>query len=142
MIQISLHDAVNIPRIPKRKIERIARMVFENEGTSQATVNVVVIDDAAMHEMNKKFLNHDYTTDILTFCLETQPIDGEVYINFDAVRRQARDYKVSITNEFLRLTAHGVLHMLGYDDQSTEERLKMSALEDKYIRLSTNQNNL
>lgn len=116
-------------------MRRVIENVLCGEGIDEATVGVVLVDDARIHAMNKEFLQHDYPTDIITFSLEDDGIDGEMYISIDTARRQAAEYDVSLTNELMRLAAHGTLHLAGYDDASTEERAQMSALEDKYMTL-------
>ncbi|MBK7986366.1 MAG: rRNA maturation RNase YbeY [Ignavibacteria bacterium] len=83
--------------------------------------------------MNRKFLQHDYPTDVITFPLEDNPLEGEIYISIDTAIEQARDYNVSVAQELMRLAAHGTLHLIGYDDSTDEERARMSELETLYI---------
>jgi probable rRNA maturation factor len=121
--------------IPRAKMHRVIENVLHGEGAREAVVSVVLVDDERIHAMNKEFLQHDYPTDIITFPLDDEVIDGEMYISMDTAIRQAAEYGVSLTNELMRLAAHGTLHLVGYDDTSPEERKHMSALEDKYITL-------
>ena len=79
---------------------------------------------------------YDYPTDIITFPLEDEVLDGELYISLDTAARQAKEYGVSLTNELMRLVAHGTLHLVGYDDATDQQRKEMSRLEDNYIQLS------
>ncbi len=125
--------------IPKAKMQRVVENVLRGEKwrgkpIQSASVSIVLVNDAKIHAMNKEFLQHDYPTDIITFPLEEETIDGELYISLDTAARQAEEYGVSLTNELMRLAAHGTLHLVGYDDVSTEERKEMSRLEDTYIR--------
>ena len=119
--------------IPRRKMQRVIENVLRGEKVAEACVSVILVDDTSIHAMNKEFLQHDYPTDIITFPLEDDDIDGEMYISIDTARRQAAEYGVSLTNELLRLATHGTLHLVGYNDASTEERTNMSRLEDKYM---------
>jgi probable rRNA maturation factor len=121
--------------IPRAKMRRVIENVLRGEGALEAAVSVVLVDDKCIHGMNKEFLQHDYPTDIITFPLDDETIDGEMYISIDTAICQAAEYGVSLTNELMRLAVHGTLHLVGYDDASTEERKQMSALEDKYITL-------
>ncbi|MCU0427868.1 MAG: rRNA maturation RNase YbeY [Candidatus Kapabacteria bacterium] len=125
--------------IPKAKMQRVVENVLRGEKwrgkpIQSASVSIVLVNDAKIHAMNKEFLQHDYPTDIITFPLEEETIDGELYISLDTATRQAEEHGVSLTNELMRLAAHGTLHLVGYDDASTEERKEMSRLEDTYIR--------
>jgi probable rRNA maturation factor len=125
--------------IPRAKMYRVIENVLSGEKwrgkpIASASVNVILVDDAKIHAMNKEFLHHDYPTDIITFPLEEDTIDGELYISLDTAARQAAEYGVSFTNELMRLAVHGTLHLVGYDDATDEERKEMSRLEDRYIQ--------
>jgi len=89
-------------------------------------------------DLNKKYLQHDYPTDVIAFALGANEIDGkvnigEIYIGVEVAKQQAEEYSVSLTNEIKRLAAHGALHLAGYDDSTAELREQMRRLEDKYI---------
>jgi probable rRNA maturation factor len=125
--------------IPRAKMRRVIENVLRGEQwrkkpIESATVSVILVDDAKIHVMNNEFLQHDYPTDIITFPLEEDCIDGELYISLDTATKQAADYGVSLTNELMRLAAHGTLHLVGYDDATEAEREEMSRLEDYYIQ--------
>jgi rRNA maturation RNase YbeY len=68
--------------------------------------------------------------------LEETPLEGEVYVSIDKTIEQANDYDVSIKDELLRLISHGVLHLVGYNDTTENEKNSMHKLENKYIELS------
>lgn len=125
------------PRIPSKKMEQVVRAVCYGEGIQSAEIGIIVLDDEQIHAMNKEFLQHDYPTDVITFLIdeaeENQPLSGEIYISADTAKLQAKEYSVSLTNELMRLAAHGALHLAGYDDSTDEERNRMHELENKYI---------
>ncbi len=135
MLTIEAYNTTSIARIPLARMRRAVRNVLEGEKIRKAEVNVVVMDDQAIHEMNRTYLNHDYPTDVITFYLDEQPLTGEIYISAETARTQAAEYGVSFTNEMMRLAAHGALHLAGYDDATEEEREQMRKLEDRYIAL-------
>lgn len=135
MLTIEAYNATSIARIPLARMRRAVRSVFEGEKIRKAEVNIIVMDDQAIHEMNRTYLNHDYPTDVITFYLDEQPLTGEIYISAETARHQAAEYGVSFTNEMMRLAAHGALHLAGYDDATEEERERMRKLEDRYIAL-------
>lgn len=137
MITISVFQTIPAVRLPKKKLRDTAVNVLVGEGIHHATINIIVVSDDEIHSMNNEYLQHDYATDVLSFSLgESDEIDGEVYISLDTAKTQAIAYNVSITNELQRLTAHGVLHLVGYDDESAEQREIMKKLEDRYISFS------
>ncbi len=113
-------------------IDAVAR-VLAGEAISGGSINVVLVDDEALHQMNRTFLGHDYKTDVITFGLEQQPLEGEIYISLERAREQAAEYRTGLYQEIFRLAIHGALHLAGYDDATTEEREAMRMLEDHYL---------
>lgn len=134
-INIQVFNNSKQKRLPVKKVVSVVNNVFKGEGIDTANVNIIYIDSKDMAEMNEKYLSHEGDTDVITFPLEDDTIDGEVYICPDVAKSQAEEYKVSLENEILRLSAHGALHLCGYDDDTAEKRQLMSDLETKYINI-------
>jgi probable rRNA maturation factor len=87
-------------------------------------------------DLNKRYKSRIGATDVLAFNLadgENMGIKGEVYIDLQQAKRQAEHYNVSFMEEVTRLTIHGVLHLLGYRDDTPNHKKKMWALQEKYI---------
>ena len=138
MIRIRIFNVHPKHRVNNRALVNLSRKVFKGEETTQAECNIVVLDDKRMIAMNGGYLNHWYVTDVLAFPLHEsteQGIEGEVYVNVDQARRQAREYGVTLKNELARLVIHGVLHIIGYRDSTKIQKARMSRLEDKYLTL-------
>lgn len=94
------------------------------------------LDNAAIREMNVKHLNHDYATDIITFGYEEgRRISGEIFIGEEVVRVNALDHSVTSFDEFCRVIVHGLLHLIGFDDHSEQDKLKMREEEEKSLIL-------
>lgn len=110
-----------------------ALKAFRGQRVKHASVSIVLVDDRSIRSMNKKYLQHDYATDVITFPLDASPVVGEIYISLDTAKRQAADYGVTQTNELCRLAVHGVLHLCGHDDATEAERQAMHKLENRYI---------
>jgi probable rRNA maturation factor len=121
-------------RLKRAVIIDAVRRVFEGEleGVDVAA-NVILVSDPELHRMNRTHLGHDYQTDVITFRLEDDPLEGEIYISIDRAREQAEEYGVGLYQEVLRLATHGALHLAGYDDATDEEREAMRKLEDHYL---------
>lgn len=133
-IEIEVYNQTKRKLLPLKKIRETAACVFDGEGISDVELSIIILDDPAIHQLNIDFLQHDYPTDVITFNLEEDDIlTGEVYISADTAESQAKEYRVSLTNELMRLAAHGALHLCGYDDATDEQREKMHSLENKYI---------
>jgi len=123
---------------PLRRDEtiRIARRVLTGERRKRAVLRIIYIDDRSMIRLNSTYLRRRHATDVLSFPLGDGPgkgVEGEVYVNLDQARRQARRYRVTLKNEAARLVIHGVLHLLDYDDRLAREKREMSRLEDTYL---------
>ena len=88
-----------------------------------------------IHAINKSYLKHDYTTDIITFNYSDslQQIDGEIFISIDDALSNSKKFKVTLSDELVRLVIHGILHLLGYDDQNDKEKKIMKRLENKLL---------
>lgn len=119
--------------LPEKKIKSVVTATLVGEGKKNALINIIITSDKRITELNKKFLKHNYATDVLSFELDVEPLMGEVYISVDTALRQAKEYKVSLLNELQRLAIHGTLHLLGYDDTNKNDREKMIELENKYL---------
>lgn len=133
-IEIFIVNEYGKGRIPKSKLESAIRNVLNGEGVQEARIAVILIDNERIHEMNRQFLQHDYPTDVITFPIEENPLECEIYISVETAIEQAKEYGVTTTNELMRLTAHGTLHAIGYDDATEEQRNTMSILESRYIQ--------
>lgn len=93
--------------------------------------------DEFLLRLNRNFLQHDYLTDVITFPFSTHPeiISGEIFISIDRVRENASTLQTGFEREFARVLIHGVLHLLGYDDHTDEEKRVMRSKEDYYLSL-------
>lgn len=124
-------------RVPRRSIQRLIPAIIRKESRRTLdSVHIIILTDRRIRTLNRRFLDHDAITDVITFDLSERPaapIDGEIYISFDRARVQARRFHVSIDNEILRLVAHGVLHLLGYDDATESERQTMLERGERYL---------
>jgi probable rRNA maturation factor len=94
-------------------------------------VNFIFTHNDKILEVNKQFLNHDYFTDIITFNYNTgNIIAGDIYISIDTVKENSKSYSVAFINELHRVMIHGILHLLGYNDSTSVEKIKMRNLEN------------
>jgi len=108
--------------------------VARGEQLSGARFSIVFIGTAAMRRIHRTYFGDPASTDIVTFSLEKDSIDAEIYINVVRARSQARRYGVSVRNEMMRLIVHGVLHAAGYDDSAARSRARMMARQERYVR--------
>jgi len=122
-----------------REVKKIKSWLSEscvNEGFQIETLYYNFISDPALLKINKQFLDHNTLTDIITFdYTEGTLISGEIYISIDRLKENAKSFKTTFQNEFLRITIHGLLHLCGYKDKSKKDKLEMTAKEDYYMNM-------
>lgn len=110
--------------------------IIKSEGKIAGELAFVLTSDTTLLEMNQKYLNHDYYTDILTFDYsEGKRISGDVFVSMDRIMENAAAFDATPIGELKRVMAHGVLHLLGYGDGDEAEKLIMRNKEDEKIRM-------
>ena len=132
-IEINIIDKGKFGIIPVEKTNQIVKNLFSDYNVETALVNLIYVDDKEIHEINKKFLDHDYPTDVITFVLEEDENEADIIIGVETALENSKQYNATHESELLRLVAHGVLHLLGYDDHSDVESEAMHELENKYL---------
>ena len=110
--------------------------VIRKEKRETGEINIFFVTKSKIIEINKKFLDHDYTTDVITFSNNfLDRVNGEIYICVDVVRENAKLYtEGNFKEEIIRIIIHGVLHLLGYMDNEEEEKKMMREKENELIR--------
>lgn len=108
--------------------------VVKTELKELGDISIIFVSDQYLLEMNQKYLNHDYFTDIITFdYCEDNVISGDLFISVDRVKENADSFNVDELTEIHRVMIHGVLHLCGYKDKTEEEEKYMRLLENKYL---------
>ena len=106
------------------------------EGVHIETLQYVFCSDAFLLDINKRFLNHNFYTDIISFDLSEQKgsLIGDVYISIDRVKENAKTEGNLYTHELLRVIFHGALHFCGYKDKKPADQKTMRSMEDKWLK--------
>ena len=115
---------------------RWLRMVAASEIRKMGDINIIFCSDNYILDVNMKYLQHDYFTDIITFdYCEKDVLSGDLFISIDSVRENALFYGTEFTDELNRVMVHGLLHLIGYDDHTEEEIATMRSKENYYLEL-------
>lgn len=123
---------------------------MREEGPARAEVSVLLTDDATVHAMNRDYRGYDRPTDVLSFALNDPMPDappmpqlpgqpavlGDVIISVDTAERQANSLGISLEEELALLTVHGILHLLGYEDETEEGAARMRLREQAVLGAS------
>ena len=120
----------------RNKLKSFLQKTAQKEGRPISSLNIIFCSDVFLLNINKQFLNHDFYTDIITFDLSESkkgPVTAELYISYDRVKDNARQMKTVTTKELHRVVFHGLLHLLGYKDKSTKDKMLMRKMEDKLL---------
>jgi len=121
--------------IKRKKLKDYLFLIFNQEKKHIENVDIIFCSDSYLLKLNRKFLNHDYYTDTLTFpsCKILQKISGEIYISVDRVKENSKSLSTSYQNELARVIIHGCLHLCGYKEKKREEKKKMAEREKFYL---------
>ena len=106
-------------------------------------ISVVIVDKETIHEINKTYRGVDKVTDVLSFAFEDSEgatpagirILGEIYLCIDKAKEQAKEYGHSSKREICYLTIHGLLHLLGYNHEKEDDKIKMREKEEEVLEL-------
>ena len=120
----------------KQRNNRWLRLVAESEIRRAGDISIIFCSDNYILDINMKYLQHDYFTDIITFdYCEGDKISGDLFISIDSVRENALLYGTEFEDELNRVMVHGVLHLIGYDDHTKAEQKTMREKENYYLSL-------
>ena len=120
----------------KIRIRKWLRLVAESEIFVLGDISIIFCSDNYILDINQKYLQHDYFTDIITFdYTEGNRISGDLFISIDSVRENSIEYGTGFIDELHRVIVHGVLHLIGYDDHTEEEIEMMRKKENYYLSL-------
>lgn len=130
--------------INQDSLEKLLHLVQSGEEVEFQLVELVYVDEDNIVEINKKYLERDYITDIISFNydedessgnINDQGIEGTLYCCAPRIAEQSSELESDPKQEFYRIFVHGLLHLAGYDDTSPEEKQTMTRLENHYLEL-------
>lgn len=120
------------------RVTNLIKTVVRKEDKKVARVTIVYCNDDFIRDYNKKFLGHDYETDIITFhdFDENEKIEGELLVSADTVRANSKRYGSTFLDEMYRVICHGILHLCGYNDKTVKEKQEMRSKENHYLKIN------
>lgn len=130
---VAIANLQSVLRVPEARVRRLVGRVLRGERRGRERISLAVVDDRRMRALNRKFLRHDYATDVLAFRLDDAYF-GEVVVSATTARREAKARGIRAEEELLRYVAHGVLHLLGYKDKTSAARRAMWKKQEVYLK--------
>lgn len=121
---------------PKRFTSSWLKTVAESEIRKLGDVNIIFCSDNYILDINQRYLQHDYFTDIITFdYCDGNILSGDLFISVESVRENALEYGTEFDEELNRVIVHGILHLVGYDDHAEDDIVVMRSKENYYLDL-------
>lgn len=132
------NEDVNFPVLNFDVVRKVLKQAVRTNKSKLGDINYIFCSDEYLLQLNKKFLDHDFFTDVITFDYsENFLVSGDIYISTDRVRQNSGTYGQLYETELLRVISHGLLHLLKFNDKEESEieimRLKESELIEKVI---------
>lgn len=127
--------------LPCKEIDcrKVFEFITKHEKVTFELVELAYVDEQEIIRVNTEFLKRDYVTDIISFRYDEDEsnsnIEGTLYCCLPRITDQAKEFGQSPEKECLRILIHGLLHLIGYDDQSEVEKEDMTRLEDQYLSM-------
>jgi len=134
MAIVFIAEGVKRPKLNYKNVGFWVKQIVLSYGCIPGDLTYVLCNDTYLLDINYRFLNHDYFTDIVTFdyCRD-KTISGDFFISIDRVNENSKLYNVAFEDELLRVIVHGLLHLFGFKDKSKDEKKLMRELEDNCI---------
>jgi probable rRNA maturation factor len=133
--QIALLNQQFRHSVNERQLTAAATAIVRDSEFSSAAISLAVVDDDTIHELNRRHLEHDWPTDVLSFVLDDNGdhLEGEVILSADTAAAAADELGTSAAEEQLLYVIHGTLHLIGYDDKSDADAQEMRTAEARYL---------
>ncbi len=146
-LEIGLSNEQSLLSIDEQRLRDMVSRVLLDEGITAAKISVALVDDAAIHALNRQYLNHDYPTDVLSFRLDDDPdpaeidgdrpavtLEGEIVISVETALLAASEMSTSGESELALYLVHGLLHLCGYDDHTPEDVEQIRQRERSHLQ--------
>jgi len=136
MITVRLkYDNTEKFNIDENWILSVCENILMDSNQFEASITIIFSNDDKLRKLKKTYFGEDVFTDTISFNLEEEsdPIEGEVYISLERVSENAHTFKQDFITECKRVIIHGCLHLLGHNDELSEDKTKMTELEEKYL---------
>ena len=135
MIDIKVFNSFDKIAINDLSVEKLAKKILSEKSLNdKAVISIIFCDNKTLNNFKIKYFDEDVFTDIVTFKIEDKPfLEAELYISTEMAIENAKEFKVSLDNEIIRLISHGILHLIGYDDRNNSSSKKMFSVQEEIV---------
>jgi probable rRNA maturation factor len=134
--QVAVANQQSRHAVDEDQLAAAARAVLQRSSFRTAAVSLAIVDDPTIHELNRRYLDHDWPTDVLSFALAEDDghLEGEVIISADTAAAVAAEVGCLAAGEQLLYVVHGMLHLIGYRDKDSADAARMREAENELLR--------
>ena len=121
-------------KLRKSHVIKYVKWLINSEIKQTGEISIILCSDKYLLDINIEYLKHNYYTDIITFnYVDGSTISGDLFISIDRVKENSNEFSTSLIKELYRVIFHGLLHLVGYNDKTDEEKKIMRGKEDLYL---------
>lgn len=134
--QIELTNHQGALQIDPSELVGLARRVLEREGVAASDLSIVLVDNAAIHALNRQHLGHDWPTDVISFALsepDEPELSGELIVSAEMALEAAQEVGIDPRDELALYIVHGLLHLRGFDDLNEADAARMRERENLHL---------
>ena len=126
--------------INKKNLKIYCKEVLNYKGYNLYSISLIFLNKEELKKMKNKYFKQNLYTDVIAFNLnsEDEDLEGELYLSIKIIEDNAILYNVSLENEIKRVVAHGLLHLIGYEDDNNSRKEEMTKIENSCIELFKN----
>ena len=137
-ISICVDESVEMESVDTDRLRRLTEIVLERESVAWSSISIVLAGHETVRNLNRKYLDHDFETDVLSFLIDQTGggIDAGGYVDVQTAVERHVEFKVSLRQEIERYLIHGLLHLAGYEDDTPRKKRRMQECEDRYLTVT------
>ena len=139
---VEIYNEQDMIDVDEDKIKCICSQIISDAGFRTGRLGVVLTDNGAIHALNRKYLGHDYITDVISFNVDLADshLEAEVVVSTEVAKERCVEFGLDEETELLLYIVHGTLHQVGYDDKSEADKSVMRRMESVYLALLDSMN--
>ncbi len=130
-LAIEIADSQSYLALDHARVRKAASWILDDAGIQRASLSIAIVDNESIQQLNRRFLDHDFPTDVLSFLLEKDDdrLEGDIVVSAEMAVAQAGVFGWQPADELLLYLVHGMLHLVGYNDQKLRDREEMREKE-------------